>query len=524
MKRAPRPHTIERTYKYRVYLTPHQERLIASWQEVLHTLQRRAIVEYRDWLKHSKQQHALGLQPEYKAPSFFSWTKDLTQWRHDDLAVAAVPCEIERAILRRVYLAYQAMWQKWKQGKEAWPKYARHSKDIGLTFQGTHRGTRLLADTGRIRRWVLAGSGELGTIKVRMHRPLPAGVIVNQVHLTPSADGWHASFTCTIPAVDESLPSTGMQIGVDLNVKHDGDVQQVAAVSDARLYKQISHLKRNMKLLAHLQKMASNRRVHANAKHADPASKRTAKRKARIAKIHQRIQRQREHTQQYIAKRLVDSADVIVFEQLNHTAMRSSGKKKRSKQAEYIEPVLPTKKKRVKLGSKAAARKRKRGLNRALSTAAPGRLIALTKEKSAKARRDVRMVPAHNTSQMCSVCGDINKHQKKTLDIRAWTCAKCGAQHDRDINAARNIRARGLGEEPTFSGGLRGEAAAPRCERQSKDSDTSLSEYREVVQPQVVRNTADHIHQHTTATLVRNSRRKTRIPQVAGQMSFFDHV
>ncbi|QBJ03777.1 transposase [Lactobacillus phage ATCCB] len=41
------------------------------------------------------------------------------------------------------------------------------------------------------------------------------------------------------------------------------------------------------------------------------------------------------------------------------------------------------------------------------------------------------------TSQICSNCGfDDGKH---TLDIRQWTCPKCGISHDRDINAAKNI-------------------------------------------------------------------------------------
>ena len=52
------------------------------------------------------------------------------------------------------------------------------------------------------------------------------------------------------------------------------------------------------------------------------------------------------------------------------------------------------------------------------------------------------IVNPYKTSQVCSECGyDDGKH---TLDIREWTCPSCGTYHDRDINAAKNIRNLGL--------------------------------------------------------------------------------
>ena len=67
--------------------------------------------------------------------------------------------------------------------------------------------------------------------------------------------------------------------------------------------------------------------------------------------------------------------------------------------------------------------------------------------KSHQAGIVFEVVNASYSTQTCSCCGTIPASSPKGragLRIREWTCSDCGAVHDRDVNAAKNILARGL--------------------------------------------------------------------------------
>ena len=95
-------------------------------------------------------------------------------------------------------------------------------------------------------------------------------------------------------------------------------------------------------------------------------------------------------------------------------------------------------------------------LAKAISDAGWAMLTGFLEYKAARAGKAfVRCGRWYPSSKACSGCGSI--HDKMPLDVRVWTCAHCGAFHDRDINAARNIRAEGLrmlaGGAPAAAGG-----------------------------------------------------------------------
>ena len=58
-------------------------------------------------------------------------------------------------------------------------------------------------------------------------------------------------------------------------------------------------------------------------------------------------------------------------------------------------------------------------------------------------RKYIKIDTFYASSQLCNVCGYKNT-ETKDLSVREWICPICGAKHDRDINAAKNILAEGL--------------------------------------------------------------------------------
>ncbi|CUR30395.1 transposase (fragment) [Planktothrix tepida PCC 9214] len=81
-----------------------------------------------------------------------------------------------------------------------------------------------------------------------------------------------------------------------------------------------------------------------------------------------------------------------------------------------------------------------RKLARAISDLGWQYFRTMLEAKSVMYGRDFRVIDRWiPTSQICSCCGF--RGGKKELNIREWTCLNCGTSHDRDINAAINIKA-----------------------------------------------------------------------------------
>ena len=181
---------------------------------------------------------------------------------------------------------------------------------------------------------------------------------------------------------------TNKQVGVDLGVK------DFVITSDGKKFENKHFFKKDERKLKKLQRQLSKKKVGSNNRN---------KQRFKIARAFERITNKKENYIHYVVNELLMNYDTIYMESLN-----VSGMVKNHHLAKAIQEVGFFRFKEI-LNSKAIANDKK--------------VVLIDK--------------FYPSSKTCSNCGYKNKDLK--LSERHWQCPNCGANHDRDLNAALNI-------------------------------------------------------------------------------------
>jgi putative transposase len=225
-------------------------------------------------------------------------------------------------------------------------------------------------------------------------RELPSRPSSVRVYRDPVGH-WYASFVVAAPEA-ESLPASDAAIGIDWGVK------QLATTTDPSYDLAHAHFgRRTAQRLARYQRRMARRRPQPGKR----ASRGYKHAKRLVARQHRKVARQRLDTARKWAKRVTRDHAVIAIEDFRPAFLAKSNMARTA-----VDGSIAT-------------------LKRVLIEAA---------ERSG--RQVVRVDPKHTTMD-CSACGARTK-QRLRLSERTFHCPTCGAQLDRDVNAARNVLAR----------------------------------------------------------------------------------
>lgn len=270
-------------------------------------------------------------------------------------------------------------------------------------------------------------------IPILMHRELPHNAKLGAATITKTPTGkYFVSFVVTTTEEINNKPliskSTEM-VGVDLNIKEyvlsNGERIQIPKYAKIlqsrkrRLEKSLARKLREFLKTKHgvtegqFKELPKKKRAEIMNDFSKNRSRNYEKTRVKLAEIHEKITNIRNDFLRKTALKLYRENQAVAMETLNVKGMMKN-----------------------------------RRLARSIAFQSWGRLLEIMKFYAVQHGKQLHQISMwFPSSKMCHDCGFVNQELK--LSDRTWTCESCGAHHDRDLNAAKNIKREG-GSYPAY--------------------------------------------------------------------------
>ena len=286
--------------------------------------------------------------------------------------------------IRDLDKAYANFFRRVKNGeKPGFPKF-KSAKNGNQSYRTQSSGVRVI-DERHIQ------LPKLGAVKCRITQPIEGRILNATVSRVPSGK-YYVSLCCTdVPLPEVPLGKVeilGIDVGIkDLIVRSDG----VKVPNAKYLQKAERKLRREQRKLSRRKKGSANWR----------------KQKRKVAIVHEKVTNRRKDAIHKATTQAVRESQAIAVEDLNVKGMTKN-----------------------------------HHLAKAISDASMGEIHRQLQYKCDWYGRDFMKIDRwFPSSKTCGECGCV--FDGLTLNMREWTCPECGAHHDRDFNAAKNIAREG---------------------------------------------------------------------------------
>ena len=266
-------------------------------------------------------------------------------------------------------------------------------------------------------RWKITKGGKLslpkiGEVRVKWSRALPS--VPSTVTVIKDAAGrYFASFVIDTDPVADAVkmpaPAPDSCVGIDLGLTHFAVLDDGTKIDSPRF------LRRAEKKLKKAQRELSRKLK---------GSKNREKARLKVARAHAQVADARKEFCHQLSTRIIRENQTVVVEDLAVNAL---------------------------------ARTR---LAKSVHDAGWSMFVDMLEYKAKRYGREfVRIGRFIPTTRTCSACGHVDG--PKPLHVREWTCPACNALHDRDVNAAKNVKAAGQGGSSLRSVGKTKPPASP---------------------------------------------------------------
>src|SRR5699024_8724700 len=248
-----------------------------------------------------------------------------------------------------------------------------------------------------------------GRVKTSVSRN-PKGVLMSATITKNRSGKWFVSLSyeqhVEAPVFIDTLGCMANPIGLDLGVK------DLAITSDGDVFENPKHARKAKKKLARIDKSLSRKREQAKKDGRKLEDcKNYQKQKVKRARAHEKVKNQREDGLHKATSTLIKNHDFVAVEDLAASNLMKNHK-----------------------------------LAFALGDVSWHSFLVKLKYKAERSGKTIQVIDRfYASTQICSECEEKSGPRGLSqLNVREWTCSNCGVTHDRDVNAAKNILAKGI--------------------------------------------------------------------------------